>query len=107
MSATLFGGSFSLVESDDQTLKNMFVTRLKLAALHHSIPFAKYLPFLPSDGSGEMRAFLDGIIAKRRQEIVQKGVVKRDLFQIFIELNEANPVDFSLDHLRGSMLLFM
>jgi cytochrome P450 len=107
MSASLFGGSFNLVETDNQTVKNMFVTRLKWAAINHTIPFAKYIPFMPSDGSKEMDAFFDNIIAKRRRDIEEKGVLKRDLFQMLLELNEANPVEFSEEHLKGSMMLFM
>ena len=47
---------------------------------------------------------IDGIISKRRAE---KGPVKKDLVQIFLESHEADPVAFTHQHIREEMALFM
>ncbi|KAK0099435.1 hypothetical protein ONS96_008459 [Cadophora gregata f. sp. sojae] len=104
MSATSFGGSFNLVPSNDKKLKNMFHDRLKRAAIDSQFPFFKYLPFVPPSQSDEFNNMIDDIISKRRAE---KGPVKRDLVQIFIESHEADPVAFTHRHIREEMALFM
>ncbi|PVH81743.1 cytochrome P450 [Cadophora sp. DSE1049] len=104
MSATSFGGSFNLVASNDKKLKNIFHDRLKRAAVDAQFPFIKYLPFVPPSQSEEFNSMIDGIISKRRAE---KGPVKKDLVQIFIESHDADPVAFTHQHIREEMSLFM
>ncbi|KAH7408064.1 cytochrome P450 [Cadophora sp. MPI-SDFR-AT-0126] len=104
MSATSFGGSFNLVASNDKKLKNLFHDRLKRAAVDAQFPFIKYLPFVPPSQSEEFNNMIDGIISKRRAE---KGPVKRDLVQIFLESHEEDPVAFTHQHIREEMALFM
>ncbi|KAL2073943.1 hypothetical protein VTL71DRAFT_11269 [Oculimacula yallundae] len=104
MSATSFGGSFNLVTSNDKKLKTLFHDRMKRAAIDAQFPFIKYLPFVPPSQSEEFNSMIDGIIAKRRAE---KGPPKKDLIQIFLESNDADPVAFSHLHVREEMSLFM
>ena len=106
MSACLFGGSFNLVESNDRKLKNMFVDTLTRIALVYTLPFTRWLPTVRKSTT-KMRKFLDEIILKRQREIAEIGKTKNDLMQIFIDNNEANPVEFSRQHLREAMTLFM
>jgi hypothetical protein len=106
MGATSFGGSTNLVESEDTVLKNMFTKRLKRIAIDSMFPFLKYLPFVPPI-SAAMNKVIDGIVAKRRRENTEKGVVKRDLLQIFLDNNDTDPVGFSEKHIREEMQLFM
>ena len=103
MSATSFGGSFGLVRSDDSKFKEMFMDRVKRAAVDAQFPFVKYLPFIPPIQS-KMNDISDEVIAKRR---AQKGANKKDLVQIFVDTNEANPVAFSDKHVQEEMALFM
>lgn len=108
MSASLFGGSFKLVKTDDQTLKNMFIDRLKSSAINHTFPFLKYLPFMPKSRAPDMVAFLDNLIARRREIMEDEKIENpKDIFQIFIDNMDANPDEFTIDHLRESMILFM
>ncbi|KAH9207521.1 cytochrome P450 [Leptodontidium sp. 2 PMI_412] len=104
MSATSFGGSFNLVASNDKKLKNLFLDRLKRAAIDAQFPIIKYLPFVPPSQSEEFNNMIDDIISKRRAE---KGPVKKDLVQIFLESNDADPIAFSHLHIREEMSLFM
>ncbi|CZT12574.1 hypothetical protein WAI453_005583 [Rhynchosporium graminicola] len=104
MSASSFGGSFNLVSSNDKRLKNMFHHRLKRAAIDAQFPFLKYLPFVPPIESEDFKSMIDGIIAKRRSEI---GPPKKDLVQIFVETNDADPIAFSHLHIHEEMALFM
>ncbi|KAE8448885.1 hypothetical protein EG329_008681 [Mollisiaceae sp. DMI_Dod_QoI] len=104
MSATSFGGSFGLVESNDTKMKNMILDRLKRAALDSHLPFIKYLPFVPPSQGEEMNNMIDNIVANRKAES-QKP--KKDLLQIFVDVNKANPEAFSHSHVREEMSLFM
>lgn len=107
MGATSFGGSFNLVESDDAKLKNMFMKRLQRVAIDAQFPFVKYLPFVPPSNVEEFNTMIDKIVARRRKENKEKGVAKRDLVQIIIDNNDADPVGFTEAHIREEMLLFM
>ena len=106
MSASLFGGSFNLVETDDQTLKSLFTSHMKWVAFNYSFPWAEQIPFLPKDRIQDTKKFLDDVIAKRRTEM-RSGIAKKDIFQILIDNHDANPGEFSLLHLRASMFIFM
>lgn len=107
MGATSFGGSFNLVVSDDAKLKNMFMKRLQRVAIDAQFPFVKYLPFVPPSNVEEFNTMIDKIVARRRKENKEKGVAKRDLVQIIIDNNDADPVGFTEAHIREEMLLFM
>lgn len=107
MGATSFGGSFNLVESDDAKLKSMFMKRLQRVAIDAQFPFLKYLPFIPPSNAEEFKNIIDEIVAKRRKENRKNGVTKKDLVQIFIDNNDADPVGFTEKHIREEMLLFM
>jgi cytochrome P450 len=105
MSAASFGGSFNLVESDDTKQKDLFNSYLKRVAIDAQFPFVKYLPGIPS-ASSMVADLIDRIVSKRREEM-EKGIVKKDLLQIFVETNNADPVSFSEKHIHAEMLLFM
>jgi cytochrome P450 len=105
MSAASFGGSFNLVESDDSKQKNLFNSYLKRVALNAQIPFVKNLPGVPS-ASSMVAGLIDNIVSKRREEI-EKGIIKKDLLQIFVDTNNADPVSFTDKHIRDEMILFM
>ncbi len=102
MSSTSFGGSFHLVSSNDEKLKNIFLDYLKRLSVESQFPLAKYFPL--TDVQGPMYQMIDDIIEKRQAE---KGEPKKDLVQIFIDTNKADPVNFSNLHLREEMILFM
>jgi hypothetical protein len=106
MSSTSFGGSFNLVKSNDSKVKDMFINRLKRATVDIMFPWVQYLPFVPPSTEQDMKNIIDNIIAKRRAE-KEKGGVKRDLVQIFVDTNDADPVSFSEMHIREEMTLFM
>lgn len=107
MGATSFGGSFNLVESDDATLKNMFTKRLQRAAIDSQFPFVKFLPFVPPSSADHINTMIDDIVARRRKENKEKGVTKKDLVQIFIDNNDADPERFTHKHIQEEMVLFM
>jgi cytochrome P450 len=104
MSSTSFGGSFNLVKSNDSKVKDMFINRLKRATVDIMFPWVQYLPFVPPSTEQDMKNMIDNIIAKRRAE---KGAKKKDLVQIFVDTNDADPVSFSEMHIREEMTLFM
>lgn len=105
MAAASFGGSFNLVESDDSKQKEMFNTYLKRLAFDVQFPILKYLPFVPR-ATSSMAKIIGEIVSKRRVEM-EKGVVKNDLLQIFVDTNNADPVMFSDKHIEVEMILFM
>jgi cytochrome P450 len=107
MSATSFGGSFNLVVEDDQRLKDMFIKRLARAAIDAQFPFLKHVPFVPPSNAKDMNVYIDRIIAKRRKEIEVGDPAKKDLVQILVDTNDADPVGFSTAHIREEMMLFM
>jgi hypothetical protein len=104
MSATSFGGSFGLVKSNDKRMKNMVMNRLKRAALDAQFPFIKYLPFVPPSQGEGLNDIIDNIVATRKAES-QKP--KKDLLQIIVDVNNANPETFTHLHVREEMSLFM
>lgn len=104
MSATSFGGSFGLVKSKDLKVKNMVSERLKRAALDSHFPFIKYLPFVPPSQGVGLNNIIDNIIATRKAES-QKP--KKDLLQIILDVNNANPETYTHMHVREEMSLFM
>jgi cytochrome P450 len=104
MSSTSFGGSFNLVKSHDSKVKDMFINRLKRATVDIMFPWFQYLPFVPPSTEQDMKNMIDNIIAKRRAE---KGTKKKDLLQIFVDTNDADPVSSSEMHIREEMTLFM
>ncbi|PQE09240.1 hypothetical protein CJF32_00010693 [Rutstroemia sp. NJR-2017a WRK4] len=103
MSATLFGGSFGLVISEDPRMKNIFLRWMKWNFIFAAFPFMKYVPFTP-DTAGEMDNMIDGIVSTRRKD---KDQDHKDLLQIFLDTNANNLVLFSDKHLREEMRLFM
>jgi len=107
MSATSFGGSFGLVASNDHKVKQAFSDRLKHAAVDAQFPFLKYLPFMPPSMNDDFNNMITDIVSKRRSEMTAKSPVKRDLLQLFIDSNDADPVAFTDLHLREEMSLFM
>jgi Cytochrome P450 len=105
MSAASFGGSFNLVESDDTTQKNMFNSYLRRVALDAQFPFIKYLPGIPS-ASSMISGLIENIVSKRRIEM-EKGITKKDILQIFVDTNNADPMSFTDKHIQAEMILFM
>jgi len=104
MSATSFGGSFNLVETDDTYQKGIFNRYLTRNALKSIIPGIKYWPFRPP-ASHEIQPLIDRIVKKRRDDIT-KGVNKKDLLQILIDINIADPINFTGKHIRQEMIAF-
>ena len=102
MSATSFGGSFGLVKSNDATLKNLFMDRLKRTAVFTQLPILKYIPFIPAFDP-RLDELIAGIISKRRAEKERK----KDLLQILIDTNTENPENFTEAHMYDEMRLFM
>jgi hypothetical protein len=105
MSATSFGGSFNLVESDDTKQKDLFNSYLRRVAIDAQFPFIKHLPRVPSAIS-MVSDLIESIVSKRRHEM-QKGIRKQDILQIFVDTNNTDPVVFTDKHIRGEMILFM
>ncbi|KAM3072746.1 hypothetical protein ACMFMF_007078 [Clarireedia jacksonii] len=103
MSATLFGGSFGLVINEDPRIKNLFLRWMKWNFIFAALPFMKYVPFTP-DTAGEMDSMIDGIVSTRRNH---KDQNRKDILQIFLDTNAADPVTFSDKHLKEQMRLFM
>ncbi|KAF8848447.1 cytochrome P450 [Acephala macrosclerotiorum] len=77
--------------------------RLKRVALDAQFPFINYLPFVPPSQGDELNSIIDNIVAKRKAS----GKKNKDLLQIFVDVNDANPETFSHLHLREEMSLFM
>lgn len=105
MSAASFGGSFNLVESDDNTQMNIFHSYMRRLALDAQFTFIKYLPGVPL-ASSEISVLINRIVSRRRQEM-EKGIAKKDILQIFIDTNDADPVSFTDKHIEEEMILFM
>jgi len=85
----------------------MFTKRFTRVTIDAMLPFLKYLPFMPPSISDDINNVIDEIVRKRRKENAETGVVKKDLLQIFLDTNDADPVGFSMKHLREEMHLFM
>lgn len=105
MASASFGGSFNLVESDDRNQKELFNSYLKRVAIDAQFPFLKYVPFL-TPSSSIVAGLIDRIVLKRRQEM-EIGIEKKDLLQILVDTNNANPIEFSHKHIQAEMILFM
>jgi len=105
MSAASFGGSFNLVESDDNTQKNIFNSYLRRVALDAQFPLLRHLPGVPS-ASSMISGLVERIVSKRRQEM-EKGVMKKDILQIFVDTHNADPISFTDKHIHDEMILFM
>lgn len=106
MSATSFGGSFELTRTDDAKTRGIFQKRLVNTALHTQFPFLKYIPYTPSPKSPEMDEMIEQIVFKRRKAL-EAGEKKKDLLQIFLDTHDANPDEFTVDHIYDEMRLFM
>lgn len=105
MSAASFGGSFNLIESDDNTQKNIFNSYMRRVAIDAQFPFVRYLPGVPS-ASSVISGLIERIVSRRRKEM-EKGITKKDILQMFIDTNNADPVSFTEKHIRDEMILFM
>jgi hypothetical protein len=107
MSATSLGGSVNLVTSNDLTLKKSLARALKLASLQSQAPWLRYVPGvmnLLGYLTAEMNNVVEEIITRRRAET---GPVQRDLLQIILDANEADPVFFPEQRIREEVKLFM
>jgi hypothetical protein len=102
MSAASFGGSFNQVASDDSTQTNIFHSYLRRLA---QFTFLKYLPGVPP-ASSEISVLVNRIVSRRRQEM-EKGITKKDILQMFIDTNNADPTSFTDKHIQEEMILFM
>jgi hypothetical protein len=105
MSAASFGGSFNQVASDDSTQTNIFHSYLRRLALDAQFTFLKYLPGVPP-ASSEISVLVNRIVSRRRQEM-EKGITKKDILQMFIDTNNADPTSFTDKHIKEEMILFM
>jgi len=105
MSAASFGGSFNLVQSDDNTQRNMFNAYMKRIALDAQFPFLRHLPGVPS-ASSTVSGLIERIVSKRRKEM-EKGITRKDILQIFMDTHNADPISFTDKHVQGEMILFM
>jgi hypothetical protein len=105
MSATSFGGSLNLVESDDADEKGIFNRYLIRVFTTSLIPFHRILPFIPPPGR-EINPKVDKIISQRRAEM-EKGVHKKDLLQIIMDANATDPIGYSDTHINQEMIIFM
>jgi uncharacterized protein with NRDE domain len=104
MSETSFGGSFESVRTNDSYVKSLILGSLKEGALYATLPFLKWLPFLPERKIAKMDRVTDTIISKRR---AAKDQSRKDLLQIFLDTHNANPNTFTEGHLKEEMRLFM
>jgi hypothetical protein len=105
MSATSFGGSLNLVESDDADEKGIFNRYLIRVFATSLIPFHRILPFIPPPGR-ELNPKVDEIVSARRAEM-EKGIQKKDLLQILMDANVADPIGYSDLHINQEMIIFM
>ena len=106
MSATSFGGSFELTQTDDSTTRNIFQKQLINASLHSQFPWLRYIPFAPPRRSIEMDEMVERIISRRRQAM-DAGEETKDLLQIFVDTHDAHPDEFTVKHVMDEMRLFM
>jgi hypothetical protein len=104
MSATLFGGSFQSVRTNDNYLKSLILGHLKENAFYVAFPFLKWLPFLPERKIAKISRVADTFISKRR---ATKDQSRKDLLQIFLDAYDTNPDTFTEGHLKEEMRLFM
>jgi hypothetical protein len=107
MCATSLGGSFNLVTSNDFTLKKCLGRGLKLASLQGQVPWIRYIPGFTTAFNylmADINNVVEDIITRRRAET---GPVQRDLLQIMLDANAADPVFFSEQRLREEIKLFM
>lgn len=104
MCATSLGGSFNLVTSGDTKLKKTFSTGLKLVTILAQMPILNYVPFVAKAVTREMDGIVSEIIARRRAE---KGPIKRDILQIILDANKADPVAFPEQRVYDELKLFM
>ena len=104
MSATSFGGSWDSVRTNDAHMKRLFMNHLKEAAIYSTFPFLKLLLLSQHDSKAEIDNITEGIVSKRRNA---KDQTRRDLLQILLDTQAANPDSFSEKHLKEEMRLFM
>jgi hypothetical protein len=89
----------------DSKIRKMFQDRLLKVALRSLFPILKYIPFEPLLKTPEFDV-IDRIVSKRRKAM-ETGEEKRDLLQIFLNTHDAHPDEFTYQHLREEMRLFM
>lgn len=106
MSATSFGGSFELTRTDDGKTRGIFQRALINLALNTQFPFLRYIPYAPSRTSPEIDEMIEQIISKRRKAL-DAGEERKDLLQIFLDTHDANPSEFTVEHIYEEMRLFM
>ncbi len=78
---------------------------MRRVAIDAQFPFVRYLPGVPS-ASSVISGLIERIVSRRRKEM-EKGITKKDILQMFIDTNNADPVSFTEKHIRDEMILFM
>jgi hypothetical protein len=107
MCATSLGGSFDLVTSNDLTLKKCLARALKFASLQSQVPWIRFLPGFRTGFNyftAEINNVVEEIITRRRADT---GPVQKDLLQIILDANMADPIFFPEQRVREEIKLFM
>jgi len=73
----------------------------------YSFSFRQDTPFMPPKFSKESEIFVSSILSKRRREIAERKVLRRDFLQIFYDWHEADPINFPEAHLKAYIGGFM
>lgn len=107
MCATSLGGSFDLVTSNDLTLKNCLARALKFASLQSQVPWIRLLPGFRTGFNyltSEINNVVEDIVNRRRADTEP---VQKDLLQIILDANVADPIFFPEQRVREEIKLFM
>ena len=107
MCATSLGGSFDLATSNDHTLKKCLARALKFASLQSQVPWIRLLPGFRTGFNyltAEINNVVDDIITRMRADT---GLVQKDLLQIILDANVADPIFFPEKRVREEIKLFM
>ncbi|KAI8312585.1 Cytochrome P450 monooxygenase FUS8 [Colletotrichum sp. SAR11_59] len=72
---------------------------------YQTLPFLRWIPFLPKSQDPELKRLVDEVIARRRTS--QDKIAKPDILQLLLNTHDQNPEDFSDKVVMAEMFLFM
>jgi cytochrome P450 len=107
MSATSFGGSLNMVSSNGLALQKSMNQFMMRGAIDAILPFVKYIPLIPPCQSPSLVKLTQQLIATRKEELIQKGQAKKDILQMLLNSQDADPVTFSDLRVLDEMNTFM
>lgn len=96
-----------MASSNDVALQESMNQFMMRGAIDAILPFVKYLPFIPPCQSPSLVELTQQFMETRRAAVARKGQVKKDILQMFLNSQDADPVAFSDMRILDEMNTFM